>query len=265
MCLVLTALGCHPSYELIVAANRDEFLSRPTAPAGFWEDAPHVLAGRDLQEGGTWMGITRRGWLAVLTNVRDPAAYLADAPSRGSLVSDFFKQEPQPEEYLRFLLEAGPAYNGFNLIFGTPWRLLYYTNRTNQGKELEPGLHGLSNDSLNAPWPKVERGKHKLAEALHSDKVESMEILSILKDAWQPPDEDLPDTGVGLELERFLAPMCISGEAYATRSSTVLLVSREGEVAFLEQTHQGQQAKRDAPKPEASLVSRTFQLQDDER
>jgi uncharacterized protein with NRDE domain len=180
-------------------------------------------------------------------------------------VSDFLKQELQPEEYLRFLQEAGPAYNGFNLVFGTPWRLLYYTNRTNQGKELEPGLHGLSNDSLNAPWPKVERGKQKLAEILHAEEIEAGEILSLLIDAWQPPDEDLPDTGVGLELERFLAPMCICGEAYATRSSTVLLVSREGEVAFLEQTHQGQHAKRDAPKPEASLVSRTFQLQDDER
>ena len=261
MCLLLMALDCHPSYQLLVAANRDEFLSRPTAAAAFWEDAPHVLAGRDLQEGGTWMGITRRGWLAMLTNVRDPLSYRADAPSRGRLVSDFLLQEMQPEPYLSRLLETGPAYNGFNLVFGTPRELFCYNNRSNQGQRLEPGLHGLSNDSLNAPWPKVERGKQKLAEVLRArEEIKAEDLLSLLQDQHQPRDEQLPDTGVGLELERFLAPIFISGSTYGTRSSTALLVTHEGRVAFAEQSHPSERKKRDAPEEGASLVYRTFRL-----
>ncbi len=120
MCLILLAYDAHPIYRLVLAANRDEFYDRPTASAGYWEDAPHILAGRDLKDGGTWLGVTRSGRIAAVTNYREPALDRPTAPSRGGLVSGFLKGEAPPEEYLGFLRREGGGYNGFNLILGNP-------------------------------------------------------------------------------------------------------------------------------------------------
>ncbi|WP_103029177.1 NRDE family protein [Salinibacter altiplanensis] len=237
MCLILFANDVHPEYPLIFAGNRDEFYERPTAPAGFWNDAPHVLAGRDLKEGGTWLGITRRGHWATVTNVRDERPSSNDAPSRGRLVADYLRDEPAPDAYLENVKAEADRYNGFNLLVGTPESTRYFTNRDGIPRAVPSGIHGMSNARLDAPWPKVERGTSRL-EAFCDEGGRSADVLfDILDDREPAPDDRLPSTGVGLKTERMLSPPFIDGdEAYGTRASTVLLVHRSGQVMFLERS-----------------------------
>jgi len=240
MCLILLACNAHPDYRLILAANRDEFFARPTAPARFWEDAPQILAGRDLKENGTWLGMTRNGRIAALTNYRAPETERRDAPSRGTLVSGFLHGPMKVEEYLEFLRREGAAYNGFNLIFGDMKQLCWFSNRGGKPQLLRPGIHGLSNHLLDTPWPKVSRGKAALELLVsHGKAVQSEALFSILADRSIPPDDLLPNTGVGIELERVLSPLFISTTAYGTRSSTVILIDREGRVTFIERSLNG--------------------------
>ena len=197
MCLILFAWKIHEGFPLVLAANRDEFYERPTAPADFWDEAPHVLAGRDLKEGGTWLGITRKGRLAALTNYRDPTTLKKDAPTRGRLVSDYLLGDETPRAYLDRVASAAARYNGFSLIVGGPAELLYFSNRGEQIR-LSPGTYGLSNRLLDTPWPKVERGKMALSGVLKRKGVPSEEALfALLADRSRPPDESLPETGVG--------------------------------------------------------------------
>jgi uncharacterized protein with NRDE domain len=234
MCLILFAWRVHKDFPLILIANRDEFYERPTAPAAFWEDAPGVLAGRDLREGGTWLGITRKGRLAALTNYRDPAHLKDGAPSRGKIVSDFLRGEWSPEAYLQRLSTSAARYNGFGLLMGTPDELCYFSNRGAHTRLL-PGVHGISNHLLDTPWPKVELGKQALSDILEKEKTPSPErMFDLLADRTRPPDDRLPDTGVGLEWERVLSPLFIESPLYGTRSSTVLLIDRKGHVTFVE-------------------------------
>ncbi|RII28976.1 MAG: hypothetical protein CXR31_03655 [Geobacter sp.] len=239
MCLILFAHECHPNYRLILAANRDEFYDRPTAPAAFWEDEPSLLAGRDLKVGGTWFGITATGRLAAITNYRDPAVHRPNAPSRGLLVSDFLRNSLPAETFLAELEPIGPTYNGFNLICGTRENLWHYSNRGGPPVPIPPGIHGLSNRLLDTPWPKVSRGTSALAELLQHDRIDPAELFAILADRSMAPDPLLPDTGVGLERERLLSPLHIASPDYGTRSATVLLVGRDGWVEFTEQTFNG--------------------------
>ena len=235
MCLILLAYDAHPDYRLILAANRDEFFDRPTAPARFWEDAQQILAGRDLKEGGTWLGMTRSGRIAAITNFRDPRSERKDAPSRGGLVSGFLRGSMPVEEYLAVLSREGAAYNGFNLIFGDMKRLCWFSNRSALPRFLEPGIHGLSNHLLDTPWPKVSQGRDAVERLVASGKNIAAETLfAILADRTIAPDNLLPDTGVGIELERLLSPGFISAPTYGTRSSTVILIDREERVTFIE-------------------------------
>jgi uncharacterized protein with NRDE domain len=239
MCLILFAWKVHANFPLILAANRDEFYERPTAPASFWEDAPGLLAGRDLQAGGTWLGITRRGRVAALTNYRNPATLKDDAPSRGMLVSDFLRGRRTPEAYLRWLSPMAARYNGFGLLVGHSDELYYFSNRGMKAP-LSPGIHGMSNHLLDTPWPKVERGKQALGSLLESEKAPSPEaLLDLLADRSWPPDDRLPSTGVGLEWERVLSPLFIESPAYGTRSSTILIIDRKGRVTFVERLFNG--------------------------
>ena len=239
MCLILLSYKQHPVYPLVFAANRDEFYDRPTAPAAFWEDRPGLLAGRDLKEGGTWLGVTRGGRMAALTNYRDPVSVKAQAPSRGWLVRDYLLGRDDTDQYLKRLIEKADTYNGFSVILGDAFRLYYYCNR-NGVMELTPGLYGLSNALLNTPWPKVERGKRKLgALLLQTDHPPPEELFSILKDPSRPDDGQLPDTGIGLEWERILSPMFITSPIYGTRSSSLLLVDQKRHVTFIERTYNG--------------------------
>lgn len=240
MCLILLSFGMHPRYPFVFAANRDEFYARPSAPASFWDEAPHVLAGRDLQEGGTWMGITRKGRFAAITNYRDPSSQREGAPSRGWLVRDFLLGNDDAEAYLTRLSERANLYNGFSLLLGDTKRLFYFSNRGNMMRKLEPGMYGLSNRLLDTPWPKVVRGKQALESQLFKAGDFTVEdVLEILVDRWKPDDDQLPDTGVGLAWERILSPIFIESPVYGTRSSTVLVKEQNGHVLFVERVFDG--------------------------
>lgn len=239
MCLILLSHHVYPDYPLVVAANRDEFYGRPTAPAAFWDDAPHVLAGRDLEAGGTWMGVTHSARWAAVTNYRDPSRRKEDAPSRGALVADFLHEAATPAAYLDRLVPEADCYNGFNLLVGTPDDLAYYSNRDGAVRRLDPGLYGLSNHLLDTGWPKVARGRKKLRRILESGDVTADRLLDLLHDTTAPADEKLPDTGIGQAGERLLSPMFIESERYGTRSSTVLIVDRAGHVTFAERRYDG--------------------------
>lgn len=239
MCLILFAWKMHENFPLVLAANRDEFYERPSAPAAFWEDAPEILAGRDLREGGTWLGITRAGRFAALTNYRDPASLKIGAPSRGRLVSDYLRGREIPETYLNRIKHDADRFNGFSLLVGDPAGLFYFSNRGTL-QRLKPGIYGLSNRLLDTSWPKVERGKTALLALLKEKKGLSPETLfALLTDRTSPPDDRLPDTGVGLTWERILSPLFIESPVYGTRSSTVLLIDRRGSVTFAERVFNG--------------------------
>lgn len=253
MCLILFAYKMHPSYRLIVAANRDEFYERPSSPSEFWEDAPQVLAGRDLKEGGTWLGITREGKFAAITNYRDPAAIKTGAPSRGKLVSNFLTGPESAASYLKKVSRQAHKYNGFNLICGDDADIFVYSNRADVQK-LEAGIYGLSNRLLDSSWPKVMRGKKALTEAM-MEKGAALEttIFTILANRKIAPDKKLPSTGIGLEWERLLSSIFIESPGYGTRSSTVLLIGKNKWVKFVEKVFDG--------KPEPWIESRfSFQL-----
>ncbi|HEX5725956.1 MAG TPA: NRDE family protein [Longimicrobiaceae bacterium] len=237
MCLILLAHDAHPDYRLVVAANRDEFYGRPAAPAAWWPDAPEVLAGRDLREGGTWLGITRGGRFAAVTNFRDAAPPRPGAPSRGWLVGDFLRGPASPDEYLATLAGRAGEYNGFGLLAGDAGSLHYLSNRGAGPAELAPGVYGLSNHLLDTPWPKVERGKAGLREVLAGPAGEvEARLLELLADRAEADGALLPDTGVGVERERALSALFIATPRYGTRASTVLTVGRDGRVRMVERT-----------------------------
>lgn len=240
MCLILLAHRVHPDFPLVFAANRDEFYARPTAPAGWWEDAAEVLAGRDLRAGGTWMGVTRGGRWAAVTNYRDFRLEGAERPggrSRGELVSGFLLGDDAPEEYIRGLQERAVEYNGFNLLVAAGDSLWYFSNRGGAPEELEPGVYGLSNHLLDTPWPKVVRGKRALAALLQEGYLLPPDpLFEILAGSDPAPDAELPDTGVGRDLERALSSLFIVTPVYGTRASTVLLISRAGMATFVERS-----------------------------
>ncbi len=235
MCLILFAYNVHPSYRLVLAANRDEFYDRPSQSADFWPNHPNVLAGIDLQEKGAWLGVTQEGKFAAITNYRDPAAWKNKAPSRGKLVSDYLTGASNPEKYLKKVSGHSQAYNGFNLLWGDEDNLWVYSNR-GDAQKLPPGIYGLSNHLLDSPWPKVQRGKRLLKKAL-AEKGDQLEaaLFALLADRHVPPDNKLPETGVTVEWERILAPIFITSPVYGTRSSTVLLMAKNRRVRFVEQ------------------------------
>jgi uncharacterized protein with NRDE domain len=235
MCLILLALDSHPDYSLIVAANRDEFYERPTAPAAYWSDAPSVLAGRDLQAGGTWLGIDRRGRFSAVTNYRQGQREPAAPRSRGKLVRDFLTSSVDAEEYMRGVERDADSYNGFNLLAGYSRRLCYFSNREGVTRMLSPGVYGLSNHLLDTAWPKVVSAKTALEALVRNGEPELIEsLLVLLSDGSRPTDDLLPRTGVGEEWERLLASAFIATDVYGTRSSTVVLVARNGVVTFVE-------------------------------
>jgi len=237
MCLIVFANDFLKDYKLIFAANRDEFYNRPTEQADFWKDHPDLLAGKDLQAGGTWMGITRKGKFAAITNFRDLKNHRNDAPSRGNLTLDFLVNDFTPEEYYNRLSSDLQDYNGFNLILGDTNELYYFSNKTNGLKKLEPGIHGISNAILDTPWPKVEKSKRQLKHLIEQKNIHPWEVLNLLDDTSPAKDEELPDTGVGLELERTLSSIFIKSEKYGTRSSTIVTVDKHNNVKFVEKTY----------------------------
>jgi uncharacterized protein with NRDE domain len=237
MCIIVFAYDSHPDYLLAMAANRDEFHARPTAPACFWKEAPQLLAGKDLEHGGTWMGISRRGHLAALTNYRNPAAYRQISPSRGHLVSNYLLSYENALTYIEKLGKVNEYYNGYNLLLMEGNAMWYYSNITGKPKLISPGLHGLSNHLLDTPWPKVQKGKSMLNSIIvNSEEALVEKLFKLLSHREQPADKNLPATGVSLEWERLLSSIFIQDNIYGTRSSTVLLVEHKGTVHFYERT-----------------------------
>jgi uncharacterized protein with NRDE domain len=237
MCLIIFSYNMHPRYRLIFAANRDEYYNRPTGPLCFWDDAPDVLAGRDLKHNGTWLGVSRTGRIAAITNFRDPGFQIENAPSRGHLVSNFLVSKESPKTYMEHIKSMGHRFNGFNLFIGDRTDLFYYSNRKDHIEKLKPGLYGVSNQFLDTPWPKVVKAKAGLFKLTdNTDYIDHEDIFDMLKDRSYPPDSELPDTGVGLGWERIFSPLFIKSESYGTRSSSVILMERSDRITFLERT-----------------------------
>jgi len=224
LCLIAFAFDPDAENPLIVAANRDEFHQRPARPIHWWNEAPDVLAGRDMAAAGSWMGVTRSGRFAAVTNVRIP-----DAPpgkrSRGALVADFLKDDRDPEAWCRKVFGSREDYGPFNLLVGDLQGLWYAGSHAPPPRALEPGIHCLSNHLLNTPWPKVERARRAMAGILDvglTGRALDQGLLQMLRDDRAAPDDSLPDTGMGLERERMLSPVFIVSGEYGTRCSTVL-------------------------------------------
>mgnify|MGYP001174539472 CR=1 FL=1 len=237
MCIIFVAVEQHQDYPLIIAANRDEFYQRPTQPSHWWDAPEAILAGKDLQAGGSWMGIHRNGDIAALTNIRNPAREQTQARSRGELVINYLSRSTSETLFEQQLSNSREAYNGYNLLYGNVARLQVYNNHTNRFTPLAAGFHGLSNSALNTPWPKVRRGVTRLQEYISSaTSLDKDALFNLLQDNTPAAQHELPDTGVGIETERFLSAPFVTGEHYGTRATTVVTVSREGDIHVTEQS-----------------------------
>lgn len=242
MCLIVFAWHVIPGMPLMAAANRDEFFDRPALPAAWWDDHPQVHAGRDLRGGGTWLGISRNGRFAALTNVRAPGERRADAPSRGALVADYLAGRLAPADYIAAIAPDAAAYNGFNLLVGDADTLIWYSNAREcgprNGQPLPPGIYGLSNGGLDTPWPKVVRAKAQFSSLLCQGAPPDA-YFDMLRDTTRASDCRLPRTGLDLERERVLSSICIESPDYGTRVSTLVQLPAEGEPVLVERETRG--------------------------
>ncbi len=230
MCLIVVGWRVHPDYPLVVAANRDEFYARPTAALSRWPDAPEIIGGRDLEAGGTWLGISEAGRFAAVTNVREPGM----APgklSRGALTRQFLCSPLSAVDYASTI--DGAAYSGFNLLISDDQTLVYFSNRDGQARTLAPGIYGLSNHQLDTPWPKLLAARTNFSNALTMLPDESA-FFDLLGDASIVADESLPSTGVPIEWERLLSAIFVKSETYGTRASTLAWQRTDGVVTVHE-------------------------------
>nr|WP_288359473.1 NRDE family protein [uncultured Pseudomonas sp.] len=233
MCLIALAWRPGHALPLLVAANRDEFHTRPTAAMAEWPDAPGLIAGRDLQAGGTWLGIGPGRRFAALTNIRDPHAEQGSR-SRGELPLRFLLGNQGPEAFLNELRREADEYSGFNLLVGDRHALWHFNSHGGQAQALPAGIHGVSNAGLNTPWPKLERAKAALAAV--QDEPDEPSLFALLADSTKPDDAALPDTGVGMELERLLGSVFITSPTYGTRASTLLFMYADGTRRIIERS-----------------------------
>ncbi|MEN0105055.1 MAG: NRDE family protein [Pseudomonas sp.] len=233
MCLIVFAWRPGHAQPLVLAANRDEFYDRPTLPLAPWDDAPQVLAGRDLEAGGAWLGLGAKGRFAALTNIRDPRQP-PFGRSRGELVAEFLRGDLAPRAYLNELHARAGNYSGFNLLLADSQEFWFYNSREGQPQRLAAGLYGVSNATLDTPWPKLEKAKAALGEVLADPQPES--LLAILGDSQQAPDASLPDTGIGLASEQLLSSVFIASRTYGTRACSALIVQADGQRLLVERS-----------------------------
>ena len=237
MCLLTFAWKTHPEYKLIFASNRDEFYKRNTAPAQYWDNAPNVLAGKDLEAGGTWMGIHRNGRFTALTNYRDIENIKSQAPSRGMLTLDYLQGTNAPQTYLEGIFSNIDAYNGFNLLTGTPEELYYLSNYEHKIRKLEPGIYGLSNALLDSDWFKVNRLKTKFTDIIEQADFSTQTLLDTLQDTTKPQDNQVQQTGLPMDRERMLSSVFIESPNYGTCSSAIILMDYNNQVSFVERVY----------------------------
>ncbi|WP_422139635.1 NRDE family protein [Endozoicomonas sp. ALC020] len=237
MCLITLHWQPEAQYPLILAANRDEFYERPARTIHFWEDNPEIFGGRDLEAGGSWLALSRKGRMAAVTNYRESPVYPGTL-SRGHLVSDFLNSDLSPKEFLNQIHLKADHYSGFNLLVGDSSGLYYYSNRMGRVVSLRPGFHALSNHLLNSPWPKLEKVRQGLAlHVKHHQKPEPEGLIFMMHDSSKAPDDQLPDTGVSQEQEKFLSSCFMASEHYGTRNTSVLILDKQGSLSWTEQIY----------------------------
>jgi len=234
MCLIVFAWKQSADTPLLLAANRDEFYARPALVASWWEEAPHVYAGKDLEAGGTWMGINKQGRFAAITNIRNGEGKKSGAPSRGKIVADFLRDDISASSYLSALEAEAKHYAGFNLIIGDANDIYWFSNSQQQAAQcLQPGIYGLSNASLDTPWPKVIQAKTQFQQLLEQSAPDQA-YFDLLSDTTQAPEHLLPQTGVSLEWERLLSSIHIHSNDYGTRVSSLIKCHADGTVHLIE-------------------------------
>lgn len=233
MCLVVFAWQPHARQPLLLLANRDEVHQRPSAALAQWSDQPGIYAGRDLEAGGTWLGIAEQGRFATLTNIRDLSLPLGEQ-SRGALVSNYLASQQAPQEYLQEVATNISQYSGFNLLVGDLNSIWYLNSTEPRPIRLAPGIYALCNASLDTPWPKLVRVRRLFSEHLNAQDSVYFELM---QDEWRPEDDQLPDTGVGLAMERMLSSIFIRGEVYGTRATSLLRRFADGSTTLAERSY----------------------------
>ena len=235
MCLLLISYKQFDNFPLIIAANRDEYFDRPSQAAHFWKDNPLILAGRDLKHGGSWLGVSRKGRFAAVTNFREPPKKNAGARSRGILVSEYLMTDIKAEDYLKDLLDRLEQFDGFNLLVGDRNALYFLGSLEKQIRILDTGVYGISNGIFNCTWPKVIQGKDQLVKIMNiSGQPDETLLFELLADDTIPSDDELPDTGIGLEWEQKLGSIFVKADPFGTRCSTLLSINLDGQVRFSE-------------------------------
>lgn len=258
MCLISMQLSQHSSYKLLLVANRDELYGRPSLPAHFWPDHPDLLAGKDLSENGTWLGITKQGRIAAVTNSYLTTDQESDKKlSRGNLVMDYLTGSSGPEDYLNQVRQQRSDYNGFNLIVGSRDSLHHYNNILDELRVMPTGNHAVSNATLDTPWPKVTRTKAAMAELASSSPLDEEAIFRIMADRTPPSDDQLPDLPLPLPIKRAVSANFIQTERYGTRSTTLILIDHSDRVTFVERSY--------LPDGTSSDVRFNFQLMAEEK
>lgn len=238
MCLLVWNWQPASATPLVLLSNRDEFYGRPALPVHWWDadgTGPAVLAGKDLQAGGTWLGVSRSGRLAALTNYRTPVPARTDTPSRGALVADFLQGEMDAAEYLHALRHTAPDYNPFNLLVYDGQELMGLESRGAKVIAMKPGMGGVSNADFQTPWPKLIRLKSSFQDTLQRSDTAPENHFPLLHDSALAPDSLLPDTGVPLELERALSAIFIATPGYGTRACSSVQV-HQSHVIFTEES-----------------------------
>lgn len=255
MCLLIFAHQVSPEYPLLVAANRDEFHARPTAVSDFWIDYPQLLAGSDLQQGGTWMGVTRDGRFAAVTNYRDPSRTLAAPRSRGELPLEYLKGSQDPHIYLGDVATRAGDYAGFNLLVGDRHNLWYFTNSDDMDPRCLPaGLYGLSNASLDTPWPKVEQGKARLRAMLEAGPMSHDALASVVADRRLAEQHTLSAQSLNSTMEPVLSAQFIVTDAYGTRASTTVWIDTHDQASWREQSFNARGALQEVRQKDFRLI-----------
>ena len=236
MCILFLAINQHSKYPLLICANRDEFYKRPTMGAHFWSENPSMLAGKDLQAGGSWLGVNRQGFFAAITNIRSAGKPSSDKRSRGELVTMALQSDSVIS--MSWLEKNGELYNPFNLVYGSLDKLVCYNSVTKKHIHLADGFHAISNGELDDIWPKMAKGEKQLEAIVNlGQTIEPEQLFSILKDQRKAEDGMLPKTGVSLEWERLLSSIFINSPDYGTRSSCLLLLESDGSIKFIERQY----------------------------
>lgn len=241
MCLIALAYKQHPNYPFLLSANRDEFYRRPTSAANYWQEYPQLIAGRDLEAGGTWLGITRQGRFAAITNYREEGASEKTYPlSRGELTRDFLTGSEHASEFLQAIRPQDKSYAGFNLLLMDDTGLYCYSNRDSEIQTLGPGVYGLSNLQIDTPWPKVKRAKTCFETILKQPVISHQELFSVISDSGPVAERELPEINFDIDIEwaKQVSAQFIKSEDYGTRASTTISIDRDGRTEFREQNFQ---------------------------